>query len=264
MDYFDRPELSSSQVAAYLTDPIRWYHEHVAKDWLPESPTEAMKFGTIVHSMIEAGSCDSVVKRIPRSVLNKDGHRKGKSWLAWKRANPAQFYIGPNEANPFTTVWEHLTANSWCRNLIENGSKEVIHIWNDPDLGPCRCKFDVILSMDMPDWKTTNRKTDKGFTNEIGERFYDVRLSLYRRGFADLFGVKPKTYPVAIQNSGSYSVTPYRLDEDWLDDAEARLITAVYEMKQFKLPEHLDREPKIIKQPRYATRFQTEPEEAYA
>jgi hypothetical protein len=31
--YHQRTELSSSQVSAFLADPIKWYHQHVAKDW---------------------------------------------------------------------------------------------------------------------------------------------------------------------------------------------------------------------------------------
>ena len=252
-DYHSRPELSSSEVAAYLSDPIAWWHAYRAKDWPRQEATSAMQFGTLVHSMIEHGGTSAIVKEIPAEVLNEQGHCKGKAWLEWKSANPAEQYLKPGEPNPLATIWEHLLANQWVRAIIENGDKEVSHFWPDLDLDcACRCRFDATLNGVLVDWKTTTMSNARTFAADAYSRFYDVRLALYRKGFQDLYGVKPEVYIVAIENSGGMAVNVYRMPDEWLDDAEARLILTVDEMMHFKLEDYLNRGPVTLIQPRYA------------
>jgi hypothetical protein len=252
--YHSRHELSSSEVACYLTDPIVWYHRYCLKDWPRDKPSEAMQFGTMVHRMIEIGGCDAIVKEIPAEVLNEQGHCKGKTWLDWKAANPADCYIKPGEPNPLKMVWDNLQANTWCRAIIENAAKETEHFWHDADLASeCRMKCDAILNGLLIDWKTTSKTNARTFAADAAARFYDVRLALYRRGFRDKFGCDPEVCIVAIATDAGCKVTPYRMPDSWLEDAEARLILAVDEMSRFSLDRYLDCGPVDLVQPRWAT-----------
>ena len=52
---------------------------------------------------------------------------------------------------------------------------------------------------------------------------------------------------------GGMKVTPYRMPEDWLEEAEARLIVAVDDMKRFNLDRYLNQAPMDLEKPRYAT-----------
>lgn len=252
MNYHDRPEKSSSEVAAFLSDPIEWYHIYVLKDWPRMVATKEMELGTAVHSMVEHRGVKTVVRSIPATVLNEQGHCKGKTWTDWKAANPAQIYLKPGETNPLTTIWQHLIANAWCRAFVEHAEKEVEHFWNDTDLGACRVKFDAILNGTIVDWKTTSKTCARTFAIDAVSRFYDVRLALYRRGYRDLFGCNPEIVVVAIETSGGTKVTPYRMPDAWLDDAEAKLILAVDDMRRFDLSRYLDCSPVDLVQPRYS------------
>jgi PDDEXK-like domain of unknown function (DUF3799) len=257
MNYHDLPQTSSSEVACFLADPITWYHHWVARDWPRTQATPAMQFGTAVHHMIEHGGPGSVVKEIPAEVLNEQGHCKGKAWTEWKAANPAEQYLKPGEPNPLAIIWQHLMANTWVRLIVENAAKEVEHFWHDDDLDiPCRCRFDAVLVDEshgkLIDWKTTTCDNERTFASDAYSRFYDVRLALYRKGFIDKYGVKPEIYIVAIENSGGYGVSVYRMPDEWMDDAEARLILTVDEMQNFDLAKHLDRGPVTLTQPRWA------------
>lgn len=251
-DYHSRPELSSSEVARFIEDPIAWYHEYKLRDWKRET-TPAMQFGTEIHAMVENLGTDSIVREIPPEVLNADGHRKGKPWKDWEAENPALIYIKQGEPNPIATIWKHLMANSWCREIILNAEKEVEHVWNDEDTGPSRIKMDSVYQTALVDWKTTSKKCERTFTAEVYDRHYDVRLALYRKGFRDLFGFNPEVYVVSIQTSGGMKVTPYRIPDDWLEEAESRLIITVDDMRRFDLNRYLDAEPITLTKPRYAT-----------
>jgi len=250
--YHERDELSSSEVATYLNDPIEWYHLYVKKDWKKEV-TDAMKFGTAIHSMIEHGGSETIVKEIPESVLNADGHCKGKPWLDWKRDNPAEMYLKPGEPNPLKIIWEHLQANSFCKYLMQVGKKEVEHFWDDPDMGACRMKMDVSTPVLFADWKTTTKTCPRTFAADAFSRFYDVRLAFYRMGFRDLHGCNPEVYIVSICTTGGMKVTPFLMPDAWLEEAEARLILAVDDMARFDIRKYLDSDPVALTKPAYAT-----------
>lgn len=252
-DYYSRPGLSSSEIATFLSDPICWYHWYVAKDWTRPEPSAEMKLGTAVHKMIELDGWQDMVKEIPREVLNGDGHCKGKAWLEWKAENPCDVYLKPCEPNPLRVIWEHLQANVWTRGTILRSRKEVKHYWIDPDFGECKVKFDAVLVGEFVDWKTTSCRNARDFARDCYARSYDVRMAFYRRAFRDLQRVDlPDIFLVAIGTSGGMGVVPYQLSNAWLDDAEARLILAVDEMRRFNLEEYLDRKPQVLEQPRWS------------
>lgn len=250
---------SSSEIAAFKNDPIEWYHWYVARDW-KRAPTKAMKLGTGVHEMIEVslplmvalGGWETLVREIPQDVLNKDGHCKGKAWTEWQEANPAEIYFKPWEPNPLRLVWDNLMANKATREFIEKSRKEVEHFWTDEDFGPCKVKFDALAIPAFCDWKTTCKKTQREFEQDIVRRAYDLRLAFYRRGYRDLVGEEPRAHIVAINTSGGYRVAPYRIPDAWLDDAEARLILTIDEMDRFNLDEYLNSEVKLLNQPNYS------------
>ena len=250
---------SSSEVSTYLDDPIVWFHRYVLRDWKQE-PTKAMKLGTGVHDMIEyslplmvqLGGWDTLVREIPQEVLNKDGHCKGKAWTDWQEANPAEIYFKPWEPNPLRIVWDNLMANKAIREFIEKSRKEVSHHWNDEDFGPCKMKLDAVAFPTFCDWKTTCKKTRREFELDIVRRSYDIRLAFYRRGFRDLFQADPEVYIVAINTSGGYKVTPYRMPTEWLDDAEARLYLTIDEMERFDLAAYLDAKIQPLTQPAFS------------
>lgn len=246
--YHQRTELSSSQVSAYLTDPVKWYHQHVAKDWPRDEPTEAMQFGTNVHLMCAAGgpSALPIVGRPPEADFRK------VEWKIWKAEQVADGKEVVDSVEAYECIWRHMQASSWCREVLEASEMEVDHFWDDAVLGPCRCKFDAVSPGRVVDWKTSEKTTRRGFTYEIIDRFYDVRIALYVRGFRDKYGETPEVTLVAIQKKPGYRIKPYTLPADWLDDAEARLIKAVDEMQNFNLDDVLDVKPEVIEQPRYS------------
>jgi len=182
LTYHDRTELSSTQVAKFMDDPIAFYEMHVTGERKREAPTEAMKFGTSVHEMIELGGPDKMpIAVIPREVLNKDGHKRGKAWTQWKAEQPDDALLyKEGEAIPWTKIWVSLLANEECVPWLASDRKEEEFYWQDSASGlQCRAKLDVVDASKIVDWKTTRSVDPRGFQSACHSMHYaERRLAL--------------------------------------------------------------------------------------
>jgi len=253
--YHDKPELSSSQVADFLDDPICFYRRHILKDWPKKQPTPTMEFGTAVHKMIEQGEFESLAKDIPAHVLNADGHCKGKAWTDWKEANPAATYVKPGEINALASIFAGLCANKHCRKWMAEPSKnkEFEILWTHKPTGiACKSRIDLLTDSGLiVDWKTTVDCEPRKFQRSICDFNYDIRLAFYRLAVETLTGNRLPVVAVAIQNSPGFAVQPYEIPCAWLDDAETKLNEAMDEIALFDIADYVDRPIVCIDKPRW-------------
>lgn len=148
MNYHDRPEISSSQVAAFLADPVAFYHQHVVRDWPKDPPTPSMRFGTAVHRMIELGGPEFVSCSMPEGLVEYNDDRIGmidrmieetvenpnrrlKDYQEWKKGLPATAEIvrfGEIERIKRFAEWKRDNAE---KQLIKSGELNPFEtIWN--------------------------------------------------------------------------------------------------------------------------------------
>ena len=81
--YHEREGLSSSQVQAFVDDPVTWWHVHVKGDWEKPEPTSAMEFGNWVHYMVELGGPEHVSVRVPdgMQMFTSDELQQCAKWV---------------------------------------------------------------------------------------------------------------------------------------------------------------------------------------
>lgn len=255
MNYHDNPARSSSEIAAFLADPIQWYHIYKTREWKRDPPSKEMELGTQIHRMIELGGSQAIVRQIPPEALNAEGHCKGKQWTEWKAANPAEIYLKPGESNPLEVIWDNLHANQWFLDVTDNADREVKHFWIDDVFGPCRCMWDLVTGGDtLVDWKSTNKRDARSFAVDAYKMNYDIRLAFYRIGFRDKYGKNPDVFIGAINTSGGCEFTPFAFPSDWLDDAEAKLYDICEQMDNFDIDKHRNKRPQLLERPRWADR----------
>ena len=259
-EYHARDELSSTQVATFLDDPIAFHELFIAKTRKREAPTDAMKFGTSVHEMIELGGPDKMpIVVIPHEVLNKDGHKRGKAWTQWKAEQPDDALLyKEGEAIPWYKIWSNLVANEKCIKWLVADRKEEELFWQDSASGlHCRAKLDVIDVSAIIDWKTTRSVDPRGFQSACHSMHYAERLSFYRRGYEQKYGQRPPCVAVAIENSGSYRVQPYEISESWLSKADENLSRVLDQIANFDIQSERNRPIIELSEPKYA-RFDDE------
>lgn len=249
--YHARPELSSTQIGKYLDDAVKWYRTYVSKEISKDAPTPAMTFGTEVHEMLETGRYSpKEYVQIPVDVLGKGNRKAGKKWADFESSHPpGTLFAKPGEATPvdeLKEVWANVTANTDCCYWLNEGEKEREFYWTDEATGiKCRCKLDVWLAADLEivDWKTTKAGSRYAFKRECYQRNYFERLAFYRRGVAANLGIDREQLSIsvgAIENNGSYRVTPYRINPHLVEAGEARLTEALAAMANFNIDDERD------------------------
>ena len=160
VNYHDRPETSSSQIADFLQDEINWWHVHKKGDWPKKKITPAMEFGSRVHEMIEYRDPKAVyavmpegmvsfkddevfnvekMVEIPRRVLNAKGEKRGKAYLDFSRPLRAQGAILVDEGS-ITKLRQYA---QWRG---ENAGKVVIE-HDDPDPNPYETIWAHLMSV---------------------------------------------------------------------------------------------------------------------
>lgn len=253
-EYHQRPELSSTQMAMFIDDPVAFHFIHQVGTWPKPEPTEAMKFGTSVHEMIELGGPDKMpIVVIPREVLNKDGHRRGKAWTNFKEDNPDALFFKEGERIPWFEIWNNLNANENCKRWIECERKEEEFYWQDKVSGlHCRAKLDVVSDLPIVDWKTSRHVDPRGFQAACYQMHYPERLCFYRRGFEAKYGTRPPAVAVAIENKGSYRVQPFEISEQWLEQADETLSRVLDSIAALDIESELNKPIIEVSAPKWA------------
>ena len=251
-DYHSRPELSSSQLAQFLKDPITFHHVHTLEDWPKDEPTAAMQFGTLVHSMIELGGPDRLdIVRRPAGI-----DLRTKEGKAWREANAGRTIVTDDDWTRLERIWAHLNACKQVAKFLGTGHTEKEIFWTHKSSGvDCRAKVDMLTSGVLIDWKTTSAASEEEFISQAANMFYDVRLAFYRNGIETLTGERPQVMVVGIQSQPGHEVFPLDFTQlmDELD-SEARMHRAVEDLVDFDIDQHLDRPIKVATAPLWLVR----------
>lgn len=243
VNYHDRPELSASEIKLFINDPISWWHIYKVRDWPKPEPTPSMQFGTLVHDIIAN-------RGEPSFAIRPDGlDMRTKAGKEWKESLGIAPVVSQCDANSIMQIWRHISSNRWLMSAIDQAKTEQEMFWDDPDFGQCRCKIDLFNTDILLDWKTTSKLSERQFGFEIVDRGYDLQMAFYRRGVDATYNTIPDCFIVPICTIGGYQVSIYKLEPEWLDDAEARLYLAHENMCTFDLDTYLNTVPKLLRQP---------------
>jgi hypothetical protein len=233
--YLDYPAVNSSQVAKFLADPIKWYHEDKIQDWPRDPPTPAMEFGTNVHRMIVAGGPTEMISTIPQEFLKVNGDINGKSkaYKQWAHERPGKILLKPGAFNPYAIIWDHLQMHPTLLRWIETGRhEEMLHFeWEGI---ACKVECDLIIDGVIIDWKTISTLQPRKVRAEVKERHYPVRLGFYQEAYRQEHGVFPQCILVFIKNKPGYGVLPREIDADWLAESRELAFETLLRMQTYK------------------------------
>jgi hypothetical protein len=195
-----------------------------------EEPSEAMKFGTLVHrAILEPDKLwNSFVVEPAFTGFTKDGKESANSAdaklkrQAWRNSLPeGTTIVTQDDYDRLRGMMEALLRNRDAFNILKNGKTEISGYYRDPETGiKCRIRPDFLqFNLNaLVDLKTTRDCSLNEFSKIIWNYRYDFQLAMYCEGIRQITGKAPD-YPaiIAIEKTPPYEVAVYLADEAMLE-----------------------------------------------
>ncbi len=209
-DYHAAEALSASGAKKLLRSPA---HYRLARTQQSE-PTDAMRFGTAVHTLVlEPHRSDEIVVMPAFNSRSAAGKSERDEWLA-RHAGCQAF-----DAATYDRVRrcaDAVLAHPAAVELLA-GRREVSLFWRDGHLDvPCKSRFDALREDGgIGDLKTTRNASPDGFRREIGAYQYHLQAAFYWLAHESVLDRSPPFFAfVAVENDAPFGVGCYVLQSD--------------------------------------------------
>lgn len=232
----NKTRVSRSMLVDFIQSPNLYYRRHVLRDpaW-QQTPSSAMELGTLVHAaVLEGKRLEDLVHVIPESVLNADGHRKGKDWLAWKSIHDDKPQFKEADLAVPREMLKSVKASSAAMALLNEmghprtrkcGPVEVSIEWELNGIER-RTRLDRINATCIGDVKTARSCDLQKINNSLEADGYYLQAADYTMAFEAL---ADETLPfkfLFIENCVPYRTAVVVMDPAWINEGRAEIIAA--------------------------------------
>jgi len=201
--------LSSSGIKKLLRSPAHYLVERTKRN----EPTEAMRIGTAVHTLILEPHREAEVIEMPAfNARTAAGRADRDAWLA-EHAGAQAF--DAETLGRIRAAVAAVRAHPGAALLLSDGRPEVSLLWHDATLGaPCKARADFLRADGgMVDVKTTADASPAGFRRAIGSFLYHVQAAWYFNGAEHLLNATPPYWCfVCVETDPPFGVAVYSLD----------------------------------------------------
>ena len=209
-------EVSNTMLSAIKKSPLHCYALHLDPARPANSPTAAMKAGTLAHTAILEPS--TLAARYVVRPADLDGRTKeGKAWAA---EHAGRDIITADELLKAETQREAILSVPELRSALASGHAESSVFWEDESTGlRCRARPDWIhFQADgraiVVDIKTTADITPEEFSKSVAKYGYHRQAAHYTSGLRAV-GVEVAAFIFgAVSGSYPFAAVPYVLDAE--------------------------------------------------
>ena len=209
-DYHALPSLSSGGVRKLLRSPAHYLVERTRE----HEPTEAMRIGTAVHTLVLEPERSAEVVAMPEFNMRTNA---GKAAAAeWRAEHPDAQAFKPEVFDRIQRAAEAVRAHPAASRLLSDGVAERSLFWRDAAEGiDCRARFDWHREDGgIVDLKTAADASPAGFSRAIGSHGYHIAAAHYWNGAEHVFSASPRFWAfVAVEVEPPFAVACYVLDD---------------------------------------------------
>lgn len=209
--YHRTEALSASGAKHLLKSPCHYRHaiDH------PIKPTEAMQFGTAVHTgVLEPETFDQRIAFAPecdrRTKIGKE------IWADFIFQNDGKLILWSDQELLVRGAIAAVRAHPAASVLLDEADSEVSLFWKCDRFGiPRKARMDTTRGGVITDLKTCQDASADAFGKDIAKRLYHVQAANYVEGYRKLFDREPEGYLlIAVESSAPHGVAVYSLP--WL------------------------------------------------
>lgn len=202
-----------------------------------EEQTPALLFGIAAHKYIlEPGSFWDEYIEVP-----KLDRRTKEGRALWQEIiESGKTPISGDDMDIIRNMDQAIMQHPGAFELLGSGLHEVPIEWTDAVTGEkCKCRPDVITSIDGEDWivdyKTTASCDGSAFERSCRKYGYNLQAAMYTEGVLHSMFIEARFAFVAQEKTPPYAVRIYRCDPDFVEDGMAlfrELIEKLHDCKE--------------------------------
>jgi hypothetical protein len=226
-EYHARDEWNRSKLWMLHNDGAPLFHgTHITGEFPPKR-TNPMDVGTIAHaSLLDEGGPITVCRVVPPHALNRQGHRKGKNWEAFRDTwGSRRILLKPEEYEPIKRMVANVQADPVARGWlddIEHREHTIISVDAETELR-LRTRPDMICrdgdGVAIVDFKTTHATTVEAFKSHGAKLGYHFQAAWYWEA-AEALGFDVRRFLfIAVDKSPAHECRVFeiseRLDDSW-------------------------------------------------
>lgn len=208
-DYHGLAALSSSGIKKLLRSPAHYIVERTKRS----EPTEAMRIGTAVHTLLLEPHREAEIVEMPAfNARTKDGRADRDAWLAEHAGSQA---FDAETLGRIRAAVAAVRAHPGAALLLSDGVAERSVLWRDAAEGiECRARFDWHRADGgIVDLKTTRDASAAEFARAIHSFGYAISAAHYWNGAEAVFNESPAFWAfVAVEVEPPFGVACYVLD----------------------------------------------------
>lgn len=193
-EYFSSPAINASALKDILHTPAKYKQKNMVGE--KKEPTDAMKFGTLLHKAIFETKefKEKVIIRPKFDKRTKVGKAGFAEWESNLKGD--ELVLDEKLIDNLVGMLESVRSNEMITNMLVESQFEVSGFWHDEELGiDCKCKFDALTESGwIIDLKSSVDASMVGFSKQMAKLRYDISAAWYCRGYKNIFGKDPKGY----------------------------------------------------------------------
>jgi hypothetical protein len=228
--YFSDHGAWSQSMLKTFSDRRRLAHDYyVAGTHSPPEPKSDRKLrfdkGTALHTaLLEPHRFDRIVSRWPDGMLSDDGGIRTKEAKAYRDEQTALGRIVLKDDQFAAVKAMAESVKRVCAALLEMPSRKEHSIyWQDKQTGlPLKMRLDWLLLGNCPvicDVKSTGDVAPQQFRKVCESCHYGLQQSHYKDGGAQVLGIEPLFYFIAVEDTHPFSCAIHQLDDAWSEAA---------------------------------------------
>jgi len=221
--YRQSSAVSQSQLKTLKESPRRFQATYVTKT-LSIEPTDAMEFGTLVHSMaLQPHLVQDEFIEIPDEVLTSNGQRRGKAWDAFVEANQGKSLVRSADFRRAMRIAEKVWCHPFYKLVFEwQRNVEMPIAWTDEETQvECKGIPDIVCSNEwVIDIKTTNDLTgflqgkERLVSSKIADFGYHLQGAFYLQGASQVYQeTKTRFALLVVETKEPHRVYAMEIDE---------------------------------------------------
>lgn len=265
MSYFERPELSQSQLKDFMVSPA-YYQLRLKK---PRQETYEMMIGTATHSaLLEPESFAENYVCIPK--IDRRTKAGKEQFDLYTKESFGKIAIQEDDYLSILAMRDSVLEHPRAKDILSFEKEVEKEIFFSLEDVPCRAKLDAIVPKinTIIDFKTSRSSSSKSFQKDMINNGYDIQAFWYFEAYKSLTGSYPDFYAFIVASKEEpYPVSVFSVDKEFIDRGRYKSLKALAEFKECKgknvWPKNESDEIIAIQTPQWALKDLMEDGDAY-